>query len=100
IAAAIIKGHDLFESLKTSVMKIWPTQSDVAQTRRAELPDVVGVAGDLESPGVFGLRSHADVVKLIVAEQRTGVTSIAPTAIEKALAALFGGAQRRDVLRR
>ena len=69
VATAIIKGHDFFQRLKVTIMKVRTSQADVAQAGRAELAGVIRVAGYLEPAGVLGLRAHADVVKLIVAEQ-------------------------------
>ena len=45
VAAAIVKVHNLFESSKVSIMKVWTAQSDVPQARRTKLSDVVRVAG-------------------------------------------------------
>ena len=98
IAAAIIEGHDFFECLKMAVMKIWTPQANVAQAGRAKLADVVRVPGHLEAAGVFSLRTHADVVKRIVAKQITGVTDIATPCVKDALTACFGSPEGRDLL--
>jgi len=50
VAAAIIEGHNFFECLKMTVVKIWTTQANIAQDRGAKLADVVRVAGHLEAP--------------------------------------------------
>ena len=72
-------------------------QTNIAQTGRAELADVVRVAGDLEASGVFELRAHADVVKLIVAEKTSGMTDIASRLIEDALPASLRRTQGIDL---
>ena len=77
VSAAIVKVHNLFKSSEVSIMKVRAAQPDVPQTGRAKLADVVRVARDLEASGVFKLRANADVVKLIVAEESSGMTDIA-----------------------
>src|SRR5438128_12166535 len=97
VSAAIVKVHNLFKSSEVSIMKVRAAQPDVPQTGSAELADVVRVAGDLEASGVFELRAHADVVKLIVAEKTSGMTDIASRLIEDALPASLRRTQGIDL---
>ena len=100
IAATIVESHDFFECGETSVMKVRTAQADVTQAGSAELTNVVGITGHLKAAGVFGLRANSDVMKCVVAEKAAGVADIAAPVIENALAALFGSAERGDLLDR
>src|SRR5437879_5348356 len=97
ISAAIVEIYHIFKRGKVPVVKVRTTQSDVAQTGCAKLADIVVVAGDLKAARVFKLRAHADVVKLIVGEQSSGVTDIASRLIKDALSARLRGTQRIDL---
>src|SRR5438094_3080368 len=97
ISAAIVEIYHVFKRGKVPIVKVWTTQPDVPQTGSAELADVVRVAGDLEASGVFELRAHADVVKLIVAEKTSGMTDIASRLIEDALPASLRRTQGIDL---
>src|SRR5207253_11076225 len=87
IAAAVVDVNHFIERGEFAVMKEVGPQPDVAQTRRAKLADVVGIAGYLKAARVFCLGPHADIVKRVVAEQRPGVANITSRLIEDALPA-------------
>jgi hypothetical protein len=74
--------------------------SDVAQARRAERAAIGGIAVDRETAAVLGHRPHADVVELLVAEQRAGVARGAIVGHEQlpALQLLRGERRRAAVL--
>ena len=80
-----------------SVVKIWTSQRNVTQTGRAKLSDVVVVPGHLKAPGVFCLWPHTNVVKLVIAEQRTGMTNVTSRLIEDTLASHFSRSELGDL---
>jgi len=97
IAAAIVKIYNLFKSSEVPIVKVGAAKSNIAQTGRAELADVVGIAGDLEASGVFKLWANADVVKLIVGEKSSSMTDIASGLIKSSLSAGLGCPQWIDL---
>ena len=55
------------------------------------------VTCNLKPACVFRLRTHSDVVKLVVAKETAGVADVAPGGIENILPARFGRRQRTDL---
>ena len=100
IAAAIVESHDVLERGQAPVMKVWSTQTHVAQAGSAKLTNVVGITGHLKAAGVFGLRAHSDVVKGIVAEKAAGMADVAASGIKDSLAAILSRAEWGDLLDR